>query len=500
MQRWFTLFAVLIACGVVSNCGGSYKSPVSGGGGTAATITDPISSVGAGSTYTFSASTPSTNGYTPGIMWSLTGSGTLSTPMNTGFTSSVVYTAPASVPSPNSVTIMATPSDTMLTAASNTFSIGTAGAPTSPYIAMLAGHYAFEISGPDANGEPSTIVGSIAADGSGKITAGSLDLNTGSAATARSSSLKGTYTLNSTLNGTITLSANASAVAAQPLQFTVALAPDGKSGTLTAGDAASFEMKGTLQQQDATAFSVEKIAGQFAFKLESNPTERVATVGRFAIAANANISGLADSSESGAGPMLTSAAVVGRITSAPDATGRGTLSLANGGETSQLVYYIVSSKALMMMETTSGTPGGNRQVGLAELQVLPFAPSTVNASSDFHATGFDQVAAAPGPVTVTGKLSIANFSHATIDWDSTGAGMPFSQTALRSELVTFDPNTGRGTIAIANGNANNFADFVVFYLTDSGSGFLLDSTAGRFNRAIAGDLKPATGVTSSDSQ
>ena len=129
-------------------------------------------------------------------------------------------------------------------------------------------------------------------------------------------------------------------------------------------------MKGTLQQQDATAFSVEKIAGQFAFKLESNPTERVATVGRFAIAANANISGLADSSESGAGPMSTSAAVVGRITSAPDATGRGTLSLANGGETSQLVYYIVSSKALMMMETTSGTPGGNRQVGLAELQVL----------------------------------------------------------------------------------------------------------------------------------
>src|SRR5271154_1891657 len=237
MQRWFTVFVVLIAFGVISSCGGSYKSPVSGGGGTAATITDPISSVGAGSTYTFSASTPSTNGYTPGIMWSITGAGNLSTPMNNGFTSSVVYTAPASVPSPNSVTIMATPSDTMLTAATNTFSIGVAGAPTSPYIAMLAGRYAFEVSGFDANGEPSTIIGNIAADGSGKITAGSLDLNTGSAATARSSSLNGTYTLNSTLNGTITLSANISA-AAQPLLFTVALTPGGKSGTLTAGDAA----------------------------------------------------------------------------------------------------------------------------------------------------------------------------------------------------------------------------------------------------------------------
>src|SRR5580704_9050619 len=122
MQRWFMLVAVLVAFGLNSNCG-SYKSPVSGGGATSATITDPISAVGAGSTYTFSASTPNTNGYTPGIMWSVAGAGSLSTPMLNGFTSSVVYTAPATAPSPNTVTIMATPSDTMLSAATNTFSI-----------------------------------------------------------------------------------------------------------------------------------------------------------------------------------------------------------------------------------------------------------------------------------------------------------------------------------------------------------------------------------------
>jgi hypothetical protein len=132
--------------------------------------------------------------------------------------------------------------------------------------------------------------------------------------------------------------------------------------------------------------------------------------------------------------------------------------------------------------------------------MLPFAPATVNASSAFRAAGFDQIAPAPGPVTVTGKLSIANLSHATIDWDATGAGLSFSQTALRSELVAFDPATGRGTIAITNGNANNFADSVVFYLADSGRGFLLDTTAGRFNRAIAGDLRPAIAGASVDLQ
>ena len=498
MQRWLTLFAVLIAFGLNSNCG-SYKSPVSGGGATSATILDPISSVGAGSTYTFSASTPNTNGYPPGIMWSLTGAGTLSTPVLSGFNSSVVYTAPASAPSPNAVTIMAKPSDNMLSAATNTFSIGTVGTPPSPYVTMLAGHYAFEVSGSDANGEPSSIVGNIAPDGSGKITAGTLDVNRGSAVTARSSSLTGTYTLDSKFKGTITLSASISG-AAQPFVFTVSLAADGKTGILTAGDAGSFQMNGMLRQQDVSAFSLEKASGEFAFKLESNPAERVATVGRFSIAANANIAGLADSSKSGAGPMLTSAAVIGGITAAPDANGRGTLTLAIGGETSRLVYYVVSTKALLLMETISGNPGSNREVGIAELQVLPFAPTTVNASSDFRAAGFDQIASAPGPVTATGKLSIANLSHATIDWDATGAGLSFSQTALRSELVTFDPATGRGTIAITNGNSNNFADSVVFYLADSGRGFLLDTTAGRFTRAIAGDLQLAIGVASLDSR
>ena len=499
MQRWFTLFTILIAFCVTSNCGNGYKSPVTGGGGTSATITDPISAVGAGSTYTFNATTPNTNGYTAGIMWSVTGGGNLSAPMNSGFTSSVVYTAPATAPSPNSVTIKATPTDTALSAASNTFTIGSVGAPPSPYIAMLAGRYALEISGFDANGEPSSIIGSISSDGSGKITAGSLDMNQGSAATARSSAVKGTYALDSKLNGAITLSTSVGG-AAQPFAFNVSLASDGKSGTLTAGDPAGFEMKGTLQQQDASTFSLEKIAGEFAFKLESNPAERVATVGRFSIGASANIAGLADSSKSGTGPMLTAAAVAGRVTAAPDANGRGTLSVTLGNETSQLVYYIVSNKALFLMETMSGTAGANRQVGIAELQALPFAPSTVNASSVFRAAGFDQIAAAPGPVTVIGKLSIANLAHATIDWDGIGAGLQFSQTGQRSELVTFDPATGRGTIAIANGNSNNFADSLIFYLADSGKGFLLDSTAGRFNRAIAGDLKPATGVASAELQ
>lgn len=139
MKHWLTIFLVLVAF-VVNSCGGSYGSG-SGTGGNSAMITNRVSSVGAGSMYTFSATTPSGNGYTSGISWSITpatGAGTLSGAMNSGYSSSVVYTAPASAPNPNSVIITATPTDTAVHAATDTFSIGAAGAPPTPYVARPA--------------------------------------------------------------------------------------------------------------------------------------------------------------------------------------------------------------------------------------------------------------------------------------------------------------------------------------------------------------------------
>lgn len=496
MKPLLAMFAAVIALGV-NSCGGGYGSGTSGSG-NAATITNKVSSVAAGSMYTFNATTPSSNGYTSGISWSISptsGGGTLSNAMNSGYSSSVVYTAPASAPSPNSVTITATPTDTRVTAATDTFTIGSS---TTPYVAMLLGRYAIEVSGLNASGEPSSIVGSIASDGSGNITEGVLDMNQGSGLTVHSSSLTGTYTLNSNFHGSLALSAAVSAVA-QPLSFAVSLASDGKTGTLTGGESVGFHMNGTLRQQDASAFSLAKISSEFAFRLESNSTERVATVGKFAILGNSNIAGLADSSKSGAGPILTSATVAGRVTASPDASGRGTVSLGMGGETSQLVYYVVSSKTLFLMESVSSSAGRTRQIGIAERQMLPFAPSTANGSSVFRAAGFEQKASAPGPVTVAGRLLIENLTHATLDWDGSVAGSALSQTGLRSELVTFDPATGRGTIGMVNGYSNNFADSVVFYLADSGKGFLLDTTSDKFNRAISGDLLPVAGSTSFDS-
>ena len=486
MNRWLTLFAVVIALGVTSNCG--YKNKVSSGGGAnAATITDLVSSVGVGASYTFTATTPNTNGYTAGISWSIspaTGAGTLTNVTNSGFSSSVVYTAPASAPNPNSATITATPTDTAVGVATDSFTVGSS---TTPYSSTLSGRYAFEVMGFDANGEPSSIVGTITSDGSGKITAGALDMNQGSAATVHAASLVGTYTLGSSFRGTLTLTAGVSATA-QPMSFAISLASDGKTGVLEGEDSGGFQMmNGTLQQQDASAFSLAKISSEFAFKLDSNSDVRVATVGEFAIGANSNIAGLADSSQSGAGPVLTSAGVAGRVTAPPDRNGRGTLSLGMGGATSQLAYYIASSQTVFLMESVSAG-GAARLTGIAERQALPLTAATANASSTFRASGFDAQVSTPGPVSLTGSLAIQNLTHAELSWNASSARPTQPGISLRSELVTFDPSTGRGTIQIANGYSNNFADSVAFYLAAPGEGFLLDTTAGKFNRAIVGDL------------
>lgn len=89
---------------------------------------------------------------------------------------------------------------------------------------------------------------------------------------------------------------------------------------------------------------------------------------------------------------------------------------------------------------------------------------------------------------------MTNSTSAVLHWDSTDS-ISGSATASNS-TVTFDPTTGRGTITVASGFTNGLFDTAVFYLLDSGKGFVLDTTTGSSNRALAGSFLPQTGVGS----
>jgi hypothetical protein len=484
MKRYMYTIAVLIVAGILSSCGYGNNSGAPGSSGLTATITNSVTTVQAGATVTFTATTPSSNGYTSGINWSISpssGAGTLSNVMNNGFSSSVVYQAPSTPPSPNSVMITATPSDTVVGPATDKFTI--AGASMS----MLEGQFAIELSGFDSTGGTLVAVGSIITDGAGNITGGSIDTNRNLAPSVHIADFTGTYTLDSEMHGSISLALQAPG-SEQPLAFSFALASDMRSGVISGADATGAALSGRLLRQDSAAFSLARISGDFVFKLEANSSDRLASVGKLSIGSNSILSGIVDQSKSGVGPVLTSTAIAGRLTSPPDASGRGTFSLAAPAENSRFAFYVISDSRLFFLETDSGGTARTRQVGLAERQRLPFTPETANASSTFHASGFDTQANSLGAVSVVGSLTIQNLSHATLSWETTSAAAALPRVSLRSDVVAFEPSTGRGSIQIANGFANDFADSVAFYLASPGEGFVLDTTAGRFNRAIAGDL------------
>ncbi len=488
MKRCTAIIGVLFLMVLNSSCGKGYGSSSgsgsSGSSGLTASITNSVTTLQPGASYTFSATTPSSYGYTAGISWTIspaTGAGTLSTATNSGYSSSVTYQAPSAPPSPNSVTITATPSDTVVGAATDTFTISASS------MSMLNGQFAIQFSGFDDSGETLGVVGSIKADGAGNITGGSIDLNQNHAPSERIAGVTGSYTLDSEMHGTVSLAAAAPG-SDRPLAFSFALSSDTLSSMITGSEANGVAISGRLLRQDSSAFSVAKISSDFAFKLESNSADRLATVGKLAIGSDSILSGIADASESGIGPIFTAAPVSGRLTASPDATGRGTFTLATPAKKSPFVFYVVSESWLLLMETDSATTAHTRQLGVAQRQAMPFSASTANASSAFRASGFDRQASTSGPVSVTGTLAIENLTHATLAWDATCSAIALPHVSLRSDVVTFDPSTGRGTIKIANGFANDFADSVAVYLATPGEAFLIDTTAGRFNRAIAGDL------------
>jgi hypothetical protein len=357
----------------------------------------------------------------------------------------------------------------------------------------LDGQYAFVLSGYDPSGAPTGVVGSITADGRGHITGGSVDVNDGLVISSSSNPLSGTYTLDGNFRGVFSLT-NAVGSVTHPLAFAFTLKADGASGDLIGLDANGFFIQGTMQRQDPTAFSLSKLAGEFAFELDQNSTDRFVGIGRFTLRLNGmSTNGFADFSKALTGVTRTDEPISFTLAAAgPSASGRGTFSSSDSGGTASFVYYVVSSGTILALRTD-----GTAMTGVISKQNLPFSATTVDtAGAVFSLLGVGTTTNFP-PITdiaAIGQLQVTNSTSAVLHWDPIDS---FSVSATASNsTVTFDPTTGRGTITVASGFTNGLFDTAVFYLLDSGKGFVLDTTAGPSNRALAGSLLPQTGVGS----
>ncbi|MGA8767155.1 MAG: hypothetical protein WB559_09055 [Candidatus Acidiferrales bacterium] len=431
---------------------------------------------------------------------------------------SVVYTPPASLPSSpnNQPTIKATSVTDPTKSDTDTFTIKASVS----NLGLLDGQYAFLVSGFDASGFAIGIAGSFTADGAGRITGGELDVNDEGALGTNGSALTGTYTLDENLRGVITISNTITHLAHSPA-FSFTLDSTGAVGDLISQDANEFATSGFLQRQQFVAPAVVKAvagsssgrhpngtlslsgapAGNFVFRTTSDDPgiDQIGLVGRFTVNPDGTVSqGLVDAADIFNGNDLTNALTTGGST-APDASGRGTLTLNITGESGpvKFAYYEVNPQKVYLLEIDAGSSGNvSVLTGEARAQgTLPFAGGAASGTSVFGLIGGDGLDfLTPVPSATIGQLVISGTSATAPsdlnDFASTHAGVSSSGT------VTFDLNTGRGTITFSGGFNAGFLDSVVFYLESSGQGVMLDTTATNqftLNEALVGDFVPQTG-------
>lgn len=370
---------------------------------------------------------------------------------------------------------------------------------TSP--AALNGQYAFVLSGFDTALNPISIAGSFKADGLGHITGAEIDVND-SGIVSSSNALQGSYAFDAngqnTL-GTITLTGTVPNLGSS-LVFGFALQASGASGDLMDLDANGFIVAGTMQQQNSSAFSLASLAADYVLKLHgTNSSAQTSAVGRFTLAssgATTNVAfdrSIAGKGTSGPSTDVTMAALVTFASAGPDANGRGTMTVAISdgltSDTEHFAYYAVNSNQFVAIQID---PTGTMTAEASKQSAIT-ANTVITAGSVFGVSGFD--ASIHNEVSAIGQLAIPSSMTGTMLWDFNDAGTP--GTTMVDPTVMFDPTTGRGTLAILNGSANGLFDTAAFYLSASGTGFILDTTGGAnstTNRAMAGTLTAQTGA------
>ena len=392
----------------------------------------------------------------------------------------------------NLPTITATANSDVTKSVSDAFTIHQSSSPNA-----LKGQYAFQMKGFDANGTPMAVAGSFTADGMGDITDGAMDVNDDQVLSTIPNSLGGAYYVDQNLRGNIGTTTLLGSGTLSPPTFAYTLSADLTHGTIIGFDnnnTNNLLLSGTFQKQDSTAFSLQGINNDYVFKLESNLPDRYDAVGKMSIDLDSKINVFVDTSRIGIGPSLVRAEFLGHLLNPPDSNGRGTLSLGF----TNYVYYVASSNLIYLLQTDPGTITNALWSGEAIFQsIQSFTPATVNATSVFSLTGLDTVAKATGPLVAAGTLAITTQNSAALLWDSNDVGTVVPQMNATGQTVTFeDPalRTGRGNITLTNGRTDGLADSFVFYLADSGDGFLLDTTAGAENRALVGDLVSQVGA------
>ncbi len=184
--------------------------------------------------------------------------------------------------------------------------------------------------------------GSFQADGNGNITSGVADINSGGGVFTNVA-ISGTYKIGADGRGTAALNTSVNPIA---LDFVLV---SGQRALVIRFDSIATA-SGTIDLQDASAFSSATLQNTFAFGLSgidtnSNP---FAGAGNFSGNNSGGISGVADFNDSGS---VAQGVTVSGVSSIGGSNGRGVVMLNTSLGTFNFAAYIVNSNHLLLLET-----------------------------------------------------------------------------------------------------------------------------------------------------
>jgi hypothetical protein len=420
-----------------------------------------------------------------GVTWTLSGAGCTAAACGTlsatktarlGYT---FYTAPQAIPSPATVT---------LTAKSVTFpgSSGSATIKITPSNnALLNGRYAFLFNGFDSGGQM-TLAGSFNANGAGNITGGVEDINRTAFTTgAAPLSFTGTYVIGTDNKGQMTLtSSQGSATFHFVIDSTGSNASfiefDDITGTGTRGS-------GSMQKQDATAFSLANTNGDFVMGLFGDlpGAGRTGIVGRFNSSSTGAVSGaVMDFSIPGA--STPNVAWTGAVAPPDPTTGRGTMTLnvtipapGPGAITIDVAYYILATNNLFVVGTDPPSSTLPLLSGQVHRQIIPGGGFTNASLSGNVIFVFEGVTGGTGSIAV-GQATLDGSGSLTGILDQNDGGTIVLNTSFAGTYSV--SSNGRTAIPTPTSIKPQ-----VLYLEDTNRGFILEAAG---SEVTFGEIQP----------
>jgi hypothetical protein len=347
---------------------------------------------------------------------------------------------------------------------------------------MLNGSYAFLLQGlqaTTANGTPLAIAGSFAANGSGAVTGGEIDVNiaggpqhltvNGGAYTVSASGqgclqLKYTSGASNVFHFALSQLLNAGNIATygRIIEF------DGYQGTQ--GGATANLASGVLLLQNRAEFSASSLAARFAFGTDGFDMagKHVAIGGSFSFNnVNGNLSNFAqDFDDGGTISTVTGATGAASSTATTGTTGRETVTLSLPGPTTlHFASYIVNANEMLLISTDALSASVPIDSGRAIVTGGSYTASSLSGNYIYRAEGVDYqgdgaACAASGPCALTDvAVMSANAGTGALGgtlYQSQGGG---SQTSTIANTYSVGSSTGRVQQSSASGGK-----LPVFYL------------------------------------